>query len=132
MVEHSAARLDAVIERLATRDAPAVFHCSAGKDRTGVIAALLLGSLGVPHDVIVADYAATQEDLAGIVAKLSRSSGFGEMWKDLPPETLHADPETMDEFLSELCEQYGSVSGCVRAIGVGERVLDRLSERMLA
>ena len=36
---------------------PAVFHCSAGKDRTGVLAAIVLGGLGVPDDVIVDDYA---------------------------------------------------------------------------
>ena len=36
---------------------PAVFHCAAGKDRTGLLAVLVLGPLGVPHDDIVADYA---------------------------------------------------------------------------
>ena len=131
MVEHAGARLAGVIERLAGSDAPAVFHCSAGKDRTGVLSALLLGTLGVPEDVIVADYAATQEHLDGIVAKLSRSRGYEDMWQELPPQTLHADPETMVEFLRHLRERYGSVRACVIAIGVGEAALERLADRML-
>jgi protein-tyrosine phosphatase len=131
MVEHAAPRLAAVIERISSNEAPSVFHCSAGKDRTGVISALLLGALGVSHDVIVADYAATREGLDGIVAKLSRSKGYGDMWKELPPHTLHADPETMVEFLAELCVRHGSVRDCVRAIGVGESALERLEARML-
>ncbi len=132
MVEHAATRLAAVIEELASHEAPSVFHCSAGKDRTGVISALLLGSLGVPNDIIVADYAATREALDGIVAKLSRSKGYGDMWKELPPHTLHADPETMVEFLAELRGRYGSVRDCTRSIGVSDRALERLESRMLA
>ena len=40
---------------------PAVFHCAAGKDRTGILAGLLLSSLGVSDDDVVADYALTAE-----------------------------------------------------------------------
>ena len=131
MVEHAASRLAAVISQLADSQAPAVFHCSAGKDRTGVVSALLLGSLGVPHDVIVLDYAATREGLDGIVAKLGRSRGYEEMWKELPPHTLHADPETMVEFIAHLCERHGSIRQCVREIGVSETSLAQLESRML-
>jgi protein-tyrosine phosphatase len=132
MVEHAAPRLAAVIEQIASNEAPSVFHCSAGKDRTGVISALLLGTLGVPDDTIVADYAATRDGLDGIVAKLSRSKGYADMWKELPPQTLHAHPETMSDFLAELRGRYGSVRDCVRAIGVDESALERLEARMLA
>jgi len=132
MVEHAAPRLAAVIERIVVNEGSSVFHCSAGKDRTGVISALLLGALGVPDDIVVADYAATREGLEDIVAKLSRSKGYEDMWKELPPHTLHADPETMVEFLAELRGRYGSVRECVKVIGVGDAALERLEERMLA
>ena len=131
MVEHAGARLARVIEQLAHSVAPAVFHCSAGKDRTGVTSALLLGVLGVPDETIVADYAATRDDLDGIVAKLSRSKGYEDMWKELPPHTLHADPETMLEFLTLLRDRHGSIRSCVAAIGVSEQALDKLEARML-
>ena len=45
---------------------PALFHCSAGKDRTGVLAALLLDLAGVEHDAIVADYALTSERMEAV------------------------------------------------------------------
>ena len=131
MVEWAGPRLAAVIERLAESDAPAVFHCSAGKDRTGVLSALLLGMLGVRDELIVADYAATRDDLDGIVAKLGRSQGYEDMWKELPPHTLHADPETMVEFLGHLRERHGTLRGCVAAIGVSDAAVDRLAARML-
>ncbi len=40
---------------------PAVFHCFAGKDRTGILAAVVLGLVGVPDDVIVADYVLSRD-----------------------------------------------------------------------
>jgi protein-tyrosine phosphatase len=132
MIEFAAAPITAVIETLATGDAPAVFHCAAGKDRTGVISALILGSLGVPDEVIVADYAATREGLEEIVARLNRSEGYADIWKELPPDTLHASPETMIDLLGTLQARHGSVRDCARAIGVSESVLEALEERMLS
>ena len=46
---------------------PAVFHCAAGKDRTGILAALCCRSLGVPDDVIVEDYALSGEGVARMI-----------------------------------------------------------------
>jgi protein tyrosine/serine phosphatase len=50
---------------------PAVFHCEAGCDRTGVLAAVVLSLLGVPDDVIAADYAATAPAMARIHERVS-------------------------------------------------------------
>src|SRR5204862_328145 len=47
---------------------PAVFHCSAGKDRTGILAAIVLGLLGVPDDVIVADYTLSAAAMERMIA----------------------------------------------------------------
>ena len=47
------------------RDGAVVVHCTAGKDRTGVVIALALLAVGVPRDVVIEDYAATQANLAG-------------------------------------------------------------------
>jgi protein-tyrosine phosphatase len=51
-----------VLHRLATSNDPALTHCTGGADRTGVYAALLLATLGVPRDVIVSDYLLTREN----------------------------------------------------------------------
>lgn len=55
----SSARFGEFFAHLLETDAPLVFHCTAGKDRTGLAAALLLHSLGVPRPVILEDYLLT-------------------------------------------------------------------------
>ncbi len=120
-----------VLTLLADADAASVYHCAAGKDRTGIVTAVLLGVLGVVDDVIVADYAATQENLDAIVTRLMEADGYRTMLEALPPDTLHAQPETMVEFLARLRAQYGSVRGYARAAGVAEATLGRLEGRLL-
>ncbi len=56
LVTDQAHRFAALFEHLLQSDAPLVMHCTAGKDRTGVAAALILLALGVPRDVVVGDY----------------------------------------------------------------------------
>ena len=95
LAEFAKRPIAAVIGTLAATDAPAVYHCAAGKDRTGVVSAILLGLLGVPDEVIVADYAATQENLDAIIERLMSTEGYHDMLSALPPDTLHAEPQTM-------------------------------------
>src|SRR6185503_4889513 len=61
LINDRADRFTELFEHLIESDAPAVFHCTAGKDRTGVAAALVLLALGVPRDVVLADYLLTNE-----------------------------------------------------------------------
>ncbi len=56
LVNDQAHRFAELFERLLQEDTPAVFHCTAGKDRTGFAAALILLALGVPRDVVMQDY----------------------------------------------------------------------------
>lgn len=120
-----------VLTTLAASDAPAVYHCAAGKDRTGVISAVLLGLLGVPEAVIVADYAATRENLDAIVERLMSTEGYQEMLSALPPDTMHAEPETMAGFLTRLRDAYGTMAGYARAAGVSDASIDGLRARLL-
>ncbi|MFD1711913.1 tyrosine-protein phosphatase [Ottowia sp. GY511] len=60
-VHDNAARFATLFEHLLESDAPLVFHCTAGKDRTGFAAALILMALGVPRDVVMQDYLLTNE-----------------------------------------------------------------------
>src|SRR5947199_217339 len=100
-----------VVEVVAGATGPVVYHCAAGKDRTGVISAVLLGLLGVPDDVVVADYVATQEHLDAIIERLMSTEGYQRMLAALPPDTLHAEAETMARFLVSIRERYGSMRG---------------------
>jgi protein-tyrosine phosphatase len=121
-----------VLTTLATTDTPAVYHCAAGKDRTGVVSAVILGLLGVEDDVIVADYALTQENLDQIIDRLTATEGYQAMLAALPPDTLHAQPETMIALLEKIEAKYGSMEGYAVAAGVGPQAIDRLRDRLLA
>lgn len=120
-----------VVEIIAEAEGGAVYHCAAGKDRTGVISAILLSVLGVPDEVIVADYALTQENLEAIVARLHESEGYKAMFAELPPDTLHAEPETMVALLEGLDERYGGAAGYLAAAGVAPGVVEQMREKTL-
>jgi protein-tyrosine phosphatase len=131
LAEYAKERIARVITVLAESPGAAVYHCAAGKDRTGVISAILLGLLGVREDVIVADYAATQASLEAIVERLMSAEGYQTMLAALPPDTLHAEPETMLAFLAHIRDRYGDMPGYARAIGIPDRTLAQLTARLL-
>jgi protein tyrosine/serine phosphatase len=120
-----------VLELLAASAEPAVFHCAAGKDRTGVIAALLLAILEVDDAEIAEDYALTQRGLSGIAKKLRRSQGYADLWRDLPPESLHARADTIARWLSAVRSEWGSPADYARAAGVSAAAIARLRERLI-
>jgi protein-tyrosine phosphatase len=131
MLRFASGPIARVIETLARVDAPAVFHCAAGKDRTGVLSAVILGALDVRDEVIVADYAATREGLDAVVERLMQSEGYREMFAALPPDTLHAEPETMISLLEHVRAEYGSMRGYLREVGVADEVVERLAAQLL-
>ena len=103
---------------------PAVVHCSAGKDRTGVLVALLLDVAGVERDVIIADYAATQQRMAPVVERLRTASAFHELAHQVAAFAYEARPETMRLFLDELDARWSGGAGYFSALGVGPETLD--------
>jgi len=133
MIERASDPIAQAIRVLADTDsdASAVYHCAAGKDRTGVLSAILLSLLGVEDQLIVADYALSQENMDQVIERLDELRGYDEVWKELPPETLHARPETMSGLLDEMNRRFGGMVGYVETIGIGPDVLARLRERSL-
>jgi len=120
-----------VVRLLADFDAPAVFHCAAGKDRTGVISALLLALLGVPDDTIILDYAFSRQNIDLINARLDGIETYQKLMHDLPEGAYDADPACMRKFLAKLRETYGSVEGWADQSGVDAATRNRLATRLL-
>ena len=125
IVDECQLQIAAVIGLLTEPDAlPGLVHCTAGKDRTGVIIALLLGAVGVPHDQIVADYAVSAANLRGEFTEETRRrvAEAGLDWAKY--ERLLISPEEfMHDLLAHLDGQYGGVEGYLRQIGVdGEQL----------
>ena len=131
LAEFAKSAIAQVVTVLAESGAPAVYHCAAGKDRTGVISAVLLGLLGVRDEVIVVDYALSQRNLDGIIDRLNQMEGYRSMLEQLPPDTLHAEPETMIQLLERVGEKYGSMREYLASAGVGAQVVERLEAQVL-
>ena len=111
---------------------PAVFFCMAGKDRTGVFAALLLGLLGVPDADIVTDYALTAEVIEEIHERHRREvPGIEEQWSRLPPDIAGAVPATMEGLLAAVHDRYGTWPDYAAEIGVPAETLETLRTALL-
>lgn len=124
-------RVVRVLATLSEAEGPAVFHCAAGKDRTGIIAATLLGLLGVDDEVIVADYALTSRNIEGIIARLRATGGYQDMMELLPPSTLHAEPDTMRRLLARVRDAWGGLGGWAEHARVPDEARRRLEARLL-
>jgi protein-tyrosine phosphatase len=107
---------------LTTGDAlPAVMHCSAGKDRTGILSAIVLGMVGVPDDAIIADYALSGSAMTRFIDFLITSyPDAGERLTKLAPALVAAEPETIRRFLSNVRAEYGSFDDFAVTIGVSD------------
>jgi len=133
MLEIGSSRFADAMHVLAQTDSlPAVFHCAAGKDRTGVLAALLLSSLGVEDAHICADYGLTQDAMRRSIAwsKVHRPE-LAERYATIPKAYLAADPRAMKIILTELAQQHGSVRNYVREIGVADTTVEALGNLLL-
>jgi protein-tyrosine phosphatase len=136
MLDVGAPAIRAALEVLAGDDAlPALFHCSAGKDRTGVLAAIVLTLLGVHREVVVADYALTSRSMERMLAAMrerrSASPDWTETLQEQPSAFVMAPAEAMERFLDRVADLHGDVDGYVASIGVDPEVLDRLRDRLL-
>jgi protein-tyrosine phosphatase len=113
---------------------PLVIHCTAGKDRTGLAAALLLAALGVPDETIIADYTLSNRDFDVLVGRMRPEMerlyalGFGEA--QLRPFLL-AEARTMAGALVHLQRRYGSVEEYLQRSGLTAETLEQLRQTML-
>jgi protein-tyrosine phosphatase len=112
---------------------PAMVHCSAGKDRTGVIIALALGLAGVPAETIVEDYALTATCLGEAFMEETRQRALkrGYTWEQYKP-LVGCPPEYMVTTLQHLETEYGGIEAYVRTIGLSEAQIEHLRAALVA
>lgn len=127
--------------KLLAGQVPLAFNCSAGKDRTGVGAALLLTTLGVRWNDVLSDYTLTN-DLIDYEAIFKRapagnaSSGFSALY-DMSPEVraqlYRAEPEYLQAAFDAIKRREGSLATFIRLrLGVSDADIGRLQARLLA
>jgi protein-tyrosine phosphatase len=126
-------QIAAIFNQLAVDDGlPALVHCTAGKDRTGIVVALLLGLVGVPNEIIAEDYALSATYLQGGYfdeARL-RAEQAGISWSEYQLRLVCPAPLMLDT-LAWLQAEYGGVEGYLLGVGLPAWVLDSLRERLL-
>jgi hypothetical protein len=110
---------------------PLVFHCAAGKDRTGVLAALVLEILGVAREDIVADYVITAERLRFIMERWRADPGFAERMDKVPASRFSVEASTMEAFLDGLRSQFGGARSWALGAGVSAATLDTMTGLLL-
>lgn len=125
MLEHLRTELRQVLEIIATAsDGPLLFHCVAGKDRTGVLAALLLALADVVPEAIAYDYAASFENLC---------PAYLQRYADAEPaaviEALQCPEQGVHNMLAYL-EKIGGTHAYLEAIGMEREHIARLRSRL--
>jgi protein-tyrosine phosphatase len=132
MLDEAGAQIVGALTVLAGVEArPAVFHCTAGKDRTGLLSAIVLSLLGVPQYTVVADYALSDAAMQRLRAKLMVLYPDGKDVISEIDEVFSANPANMVELFEHLRARYGTVEQYAAHIGVSDEVVSALRMGLL-
>jgi protein tyrosine/serine phosphatase len=133
MLDEGAGSIHRALHLLADPDAvPLVFHCAAGKDRTGVVAALTLSLLGVSDDDIATDYSLSRLGMDRLSEWLRDT--FPERAEEMatqPTAFLQSPSAAMHLFLEELRARFGSVDDYVATLDITRDDIERLRANLL-
>ena len=110
---------------------PVVFHCRSGKDRTGIIAMVLLGSLGVPDTQIMDDFTLAELDMDRVLQRQSEDSDRARALDRLPEWAFQAPPGGMKTVLETVKMEFGSIREYAAAQGVSKSVFEKLETSLL-
>jgi protein-tyrosine phosphatase len=105
---------------------PVVVHCLAGKDRTGVLIAIVLGLLGVDDATVAEDYALSEAAMAELRAEAEANPRIPTMSRAAADEVFSARPAAIAGLLADLRREHGSLEGYARWIGTTPDVLEDL------
>jgi protein-tyrosine phosphatase len=127
-VDRRGQAIAAAIKHLASPGGlPGLVHCTAGKDRTGIVIAFTLAAIGVPDQVIAADYALSSMYLVqgqtAVIGQISAASGLDEQ---LMQTLMASPPELMTRTLARAREQAGSIAGYLISNGLTDADLAAL------
>lgn len=114
-----------VFRTIADASTGVMFNCSAGKDRTGVVSAILLGLCGVSEKDIVSDYMLTK------TLNRKRFELIRQKYPEIDMNIVIPNERYMAEFLFRLKDKYGSFREYLKSIGLTEEETDRISAKLL-
>jgi protein-tyrosine phosphatase len=129
-LEAGAQAYRSLFETVARREGGVLFHCAAGKDRTGVAAALLLQVAGVANDDIVEDYSRSAELLRPAFAEWEPRMAERGVSKEHVEKLLASDAPDMAATLEFIGLRWGHAEGYLESIGVSRSDISAVRERM--
>jgi protein-tyrosine phosphatase len=117
-----------IFEAVAQADGAVVFHCFAGKDRTGLVAAMLLSAAGVPDEAIAADFSETDAQLA-LRYQEWIAAAAPERRSEMREE-FRCPPDRILGVLDHLRQRWGGVHGYMEAAGMSSAAIGRLTVKL--
>jgi hypothetical protein len=128
IVLEATAELARIVRIVASASGPVLVHCAAGKDRTGIVVAVLLRAAGVRRDEVMADYLRTNDNLDRLWARLAAAGAH------LPSNSdalFGVDARVLAAALDELERHEGGIRGHLLAHGTTPADLDRVATRLV-
>ena len=131
MCEGNKSWVKSVFETFASSDGAFMFNCTTGKDRTGMISAMLLGLAGVSDFDIIADYCVSEVYMREKYIKLfKKMPPLGEGYNSDPEKSLEdpffrTSPDNMRFLLEHMTKEYGGVYGYLVSCGIEREALER-------
>jgi hypothetical protein len=116
---------------VAAEPGPVLVQCSAGKDRTGVVIAIILLAIGVEPEHVVADYTATSGNMRAVLARMADRLGW-EMppFEDLPPLLREAPRDAIAAVTDLVSSEPGGAAGWLASQGMSGAALDQLAAKL--
>jgi protein-tyrosine phosphatase len=125
----------ALFVHLANADLPLVFNCAAGKDRTGIAAALVLTALGVPRETVFDDYVLTEQffdQSCEMILRGDRDSRFAGVEREIWEPLMRADAAYLRGMFDELAATNGSVTRYLEdELGLTQTMIERIRVNLL-
>jgi protein-tyrosine phosphatase len=128
MLERRQSGMGAIFDAIASAPGPVLFHCFAGKDRTGLVAAMMLSIAGVDPEAIGADYAETDLQLAGRYEEWLAKASPGRL--ESMRDELRCPPEWMLSTLAHVSQKWGGVEGYLEAAGLPSSTVAHLQAKL--
>jgi len=130
LLERSQEPIKQAIMHLADAPQGAFFHCRVGKDRTGIIAALLLDLVGVPHADIIADYVATADHITPLLPELRRDRP-AHIDEATYEQIIAVEASSMAKLLQHIQGNYGSTMNYFTHIGLPATQINRIEQKFI-
>lgn len=116
--------INTILRIIAESKTSVLYHCAVGKDRTGLISAIILSICGVPKEEIIADYQVSETYIAELLYEYKNKN------PELPEWLGRSKPEYMRECLAMLESKYGSFKGYVEALKIPQKTIASIRKKL--